>query len=99
MDLITLQHFTPLLGQQFDVQVEPGIEVAAELAEATALPSPGGAARREAFSLMFRGPPQPLLQQSTYRVSHKAGALPPMDIFIVPVRGGVDAVWYEAVFT
>lgn len=99
MDPITLQHFTPLLGQRFGLQVEPGSEIAAELAEAIALPSPGIAARREAFSLMFKGPAQPLLPQSTYRVTHEAGALPPMDIFIVPVRGGADAVWYEAVFT
>ncbi|MCU0296139.1 MAG: hypothetical protein MUD05_08820 [Candidatus Nanopelagicales bacterium] len=99
MDAISLQHFTPLLGQRFDLELEPGRGMAAELAEATALQSPGLATRREAFSLMFKGPAQPLLPQSTYRVTHEAGCLPPMDIFIVPVRGGADAVWYEAVFT
>jgi hypothetical protein len=99
MDLITLQHFTRLLGQRFDLQVEPGRGFAAELVEATALPAPGISTGREAFSLMFKGPAQPLLPQSTYRVTHEAGTLPPMDIFIVPVRGGPDAVWYEAVFT
>jgi hypothetical protein len=99
MDQVTLQHFTPLVGQRFDLLVELGTAVAAELAEATALPAPAVASRREAFSLMFKGPAQPLLPQGTYRVTHGVGALPPMDIFIVPVRGGADAVWYEAVFT
>jgi hypothetical protein len=99
MNSITLQHFTPLLGQRFELQIEPGLEIAAELSEATALPSPVIASGREAFSLMFKGPAQPMLPQHTCRVTHETGALAPMDIFIVPVRGGTDAVWYEAVFT
>lgn len=99
MDSITLQHFMPLLGQRFDVQVDPGNAVGTELAEATALPSPAVGAGREAFSLMFKGPPQPVLPQRIYRVAHDGGALAPLDLFIVPVRGSADAIWYEAVFT
>lgn len=99
MNSIMLQHFTPLLGQRFELQIEPGMEIAAELSEATALAPPVAASGREAFSLMFKGPSQPILPQQTCRVTHTAGALAPMDMFIVPVRGGTDAVWYEAVFT
>ena len=67
------------------------------LAEVHSLPRSPNAPRAEPFSLIFLGPPKPILRQATYTLTHETlGAL---DIFIVPVgpdpRGGMQ---YEAVF-
>ena len=55
---------------------------------------PGG---RKPFSLIFRGPAQPLLPQAMYDFEHPLhGVLP---IFIVPLSADSEGVTYEAVFS
>ncbi len=53
--------------------------------------------RIEQFSLMFRGPLEPMLKQGTRHVSHPA--LGEMDLFLVPVGATPEGVEYEAAFT
>ncbi len=50
------------------------------------------------FSLVFEGPPEPVLAQATYTFHHDE--LGDMQVFIVPIgpRAG-DTMGYEAVFT
>jgi len=48
------------------------------------------------FSLLFRGPQQPLLLQQIYPVEHDR--LGRFDLFIVPVKRDAQALYYEAVF-
>ncbi len=48
------------------------------------------------FTLLFRGPLQPLLPQQIYPVEHDR--LGRFDLFIVPVRRDAHALYYEAVF-
>jgi len=48
------------------------------------------------FSLVFRGPHQPLLPQRIYALEHDA--LGRLDLFIVPVRRAPEGLEYEAVF-
>jgi hypothetical protein len=48
------------------------------------------------FSLLFRGPRQPLLPQRIYPVEHDR--LGRFDLFIVPVKRDAQGLYYEAVF-
>jgi len=48
------------------------------------------------FSLLFRGPLQPLLLQRTYTVEHDR--LGQFELFIVPIRRDANGLYYEAVF-
>jgi hypothetical protein len=48
------------------------------------------------FSLLFRGPRQPVLPQRIYPVEHDA--LGSFDLFIVPVHADAQAIRYQAVF-
>jgi len=95
MDLadLTLEHFEPLVGSAFQISEPAAVELV--LAEAASAGEwPGG---REPFRLHFRGPREPLLPQSIYRLEHaELGAL---EIFVVPVGRDAESTTYEAIFT
>ena len=55
---------------------------------------PGG---RQPFRLRFRGPRDPLLAQSIYRLMH--AGLGALEIFIVPIGRDAESTTYEAIFT
>jgi hypothetical protein len=95
---LTAETFSPHLETEFVVE-DPalGEPVALRLTEIRGLGRQPRAPRVEPFALLLTGPPQPLLQQRTYRLEHRV--LGPLEIFLVPV--GNDAVGsptYEAVF-
>jgi hypothetical protein len=97
MDNVSLERFAPLCGEPFalSVDAEPPL-LNATLIEAKALPQPAFNGRQP-FSLVFAGPPAPLLPQSIYRVAHQS--LPALDIFLVPVAADASSVRYQAVFS
>ncbi len=93
---LTIESFKPLVGEPF------------------ALATPGGAigltlvstkghgwsrpAEREAFTLTFLGPRDPLLPQSMYSIeSERLGRIE--NLFLVPVGRDATSCHYEAVFT
>jgi hypothetical protein len=89
--------FAPCLAQSFRVALA-GESLDLELVGAEPLgsgdPSPG---RRRPFSLIFRGPPAPVLAQRIYRLENaELGAL---EIFLVPIGRDAAGLRYEAVFT
>jgi hypothetical protein len=91
----TVETFEDRLGETFRVG-EGADELELELVEAT--PGPGGqpASGRVPFSLVFRGPPEPVLPQRIYRFEHhELGAF---DLFIVPIGPDETGMQYEAVF-
>ncbi|HEX6391308.1 MAG TPA: hypothetical protein VFZ89_17730 [Solirubrobacteraceae bacterium] len=92
LDELEATTFEPHAGDRFALDAA-GISFVLE--EVTTLAArPDG---RDPFSLIFRGPSEPVLPQAIYRLEHDAlGAL---EIFIVPL--GVDAggTRYEAIFT
>jgi hypothetical protein len=96
MDLheLTLATFEPRVGDSFTIDAAPVlVELVLESANAAG-ERPGG---REPFSLVFRGPLEPLLAQAIYRLEHAdLGAL---EIFIVPIGQDADSTSYEAIFT
>gem|GEM_PF-1384685 len=52
---------------------------------------------REAYSLLFLGPPQPVLPQRIYSLGH--AGMGELKIFLVPIGYQQDGIGYEAVFT
>jgi hypothetical protein len=95
LETLTLDAFSPLVGESFQVHVQNEQTVAFELVEARALtvssPRP-----HPPFVLTFKGPAQFVLPQRIYRFEHQAiGA---HEIFIVPIGPGQGGMLYEVIF-
>jgi hypothetical protein len=100
LDKLTVEMFTECLGSPFQMHVGPGSVLNLELIQATALgPKTApveGAHRRAPFSLIFRGPLTPWVQQGIYRLENeKRGAL---EFFLVPIGPDEKGMRYEAIF-
>jgi hypothetical protein len=93
LEKLTRDTFAHHLHTHF--QVEDGVASSAvmELVEARMTPAPPG---YEAFSIVFRGPPDPLLPQGMRRFHHDA--IGTFDLFTVPIRRDQHGLYYEAVF-
>lgn len=87
-----LAGFAAQCGTAFAVTGLDG--VALELFEATPLDSQAPDARR--FSLLFRGPEQPMLPQATYTLEH--AVLGALAIFLVPIGRDATGAQYQAIF-
>ncbi|MDX8533539.1 hypothetical protein RFM41_19640 [Mesorhizobium sp. VK25A] len=90
--MISATDFDQSVGQTFIVETN-GKMVALELSAVKRIarsPRDGGG-----FSLLFKGPPEMLLPQGTYRF---VGSELAQDIFIVPVSSDQTGYTYEAVF-
>ena len=55
------------------------------------------AGRPTPFSLLFRGPPEPVLPQAIYPLTHPELGL--LEIFLVPIGPTGDGMGYDAVFS
>ncbi len=88
-----IETFAPHVHSVFQVEVAPGTVLPFEL-----LAVEPGPVHPQAlmFSLMFRGPREPVYPQHIYRVTH--AALGEMDLFLVPVGRDQNGVSYQAVF-
>jgi hypothetical protein len=97
---MTFQQFSGRVGQTFVVTDDGGPTIRTELVEATESSQPGGTGpdgqARLQFSLVFRGPAEPILPQATYAVDHDE--LGHLDMFLVPIGADGDGVRYQAVF-
>ena len=82
--------FAGHLNSTFRVRHEPATEL--ELVEVF----DGSTHGHVNFSLLFRGPHQPLLPQQIYPVEHDA--LGRFDLFIVPIQRDAHGLRYQAVF-
>lgn len=100
----TAESFRPAVGSRFRVAA-PGAPIDLELIELT--PSPprdevearrraAAGIRAEPFTLLFRGPREPLLAQGIQRLEHER--LGTLEIFLVPIRPDEGGPLYEAVF-
>ena len=96
LDKLTKETFEPIKGVVFELSLSEGQTLPLEL---TAVLGTGlqGMAKREQFSLHFRGPATPALVQRTYRLEH--AQLGTLEIFLVPIRRDAAGMIYEAVFT
>lgn len=93
----SVDHFAPLQGQHFALSLGEAEEplLNAVLVQAQALHQPVFHGRQP-FSLLFTGPPEPVLPQRIYRLAH--AQLPPLDVFLVPLAASATQVHYQAVF-
>jgi hypothetical protein len=93
LDRATVEDFIPCVDDAFVIDGETALR----LVEARALgENPEYAPRRFPFSLLFTGPPEPLLSQGSYRLTNeKLGVI---EIFIVPIGPDERGQRYEAVF-
>ncbi len=68
--------------------------IEAELVEVEAH---GSSENIQQFSLLFKGPKEPLLPQKIYSIEH--GGMGDFDLFIVPIAADETSASYEAVFS
>jgi hypothetical protein len=95
MQTLSLADFSDYNQHPFPVSAG-GARITLTLTQVTEVKGgiPGG---RKPFSLIFRGPAQPLLPQAMYDFEHPLHGVTP--IFIVPLAADADGVTYEAVFS
>ena len=87
--------FSERIGETF--RLRDGTEAPLELVLIEARGLPGRAAGREPFSIVFRAPAEPVLEQRIRRLEHdELGAF---ELFLVPIGPDEAGMRYEAVFT
>jgi hypothetical protein len=100
LDALTVDAFASAVGEVFVLEDEHAGRLELELLEARAIdpgaPATDAGATRAPFSILFRGPAEPMLPQRIYRLQHEA--IGTLEIFIVPVARDADGVRYEAIF-
>ena len=89
MDAWTADGFAPHLGEPFRLDAVAGTAFDVFLVEI--------ARRERGFSLVFRGPIAPTLEQRIWPLDHPA--LGTIEIFLVPVGPDAEGMLYEAVFS
>ena len=97
MPELTEAEFSKHLNTIFSFNIEGGSKFELELVELKSYAgNPGDQDGMERFSLIFKGPSQPILGQAMYPLNHSAmGAV---DIFLVPIQPQADGARYEAVY-
>lgn len=91
--------FSKHLNQTFHVKVDLSEPVTFELIEVNKLgvKKKKGEEGRRPFSVIFRGPPQPILPQQIYQLTHDT--MGTLELFLVPVGQDKHGIQYEALFT
>ena len=95
---LTIEMFTDLIDKEFIVDVDESHSVGMELIEIYDIEDPKGStsSSRTPFSLVFRGPEEPIYPEKTYRFEHEE--LGTHDILITPAGPDTEGMRYEAVF-
>jgi hypothetical protein len=89
---LALESFAGRVGEAFTLQTaDAALPLVLEEAEAV----PGGETR-QAFSLIFRGPAEPLLPQGIQALEH--AELGRLEIFLVPIARDEAGTRYQAIF-
>jgi hypothetical protein len=98
LEKLTYEYFQVLVGKMFSVSAGSSAVLELQLAHCRAIPSPlRDKAERQAFSLIFHGPLQPVLPQRIHTL--EGGPDGPLEIFLVPVGPEQQSMRYEAIFT
>jgi hypothetical protein len=104
LETFTHETFSPHLGEPFRLALDGGGDLELTLIETTDLSrdgatgsqAQGNPAPRAPFSIVFRGPPTPIVPQRIYSLRHdRLGAF---ELFLVPIRPDTVGMRYEAVF-
>ena len=104
LEKLTMDDFSKHLNQKFQIQYqaeegEAGAgSIEAELVEVLKLGDrQADEKQRQPFSVIFRGPDKPVLQQQVYSLEHDG--LGKLDLFLVPLGPDKGGILYEAVFS
>ena len=101
MEKLTSADFRSHLNQTFRVHQEASGPLGSELIEVSEMGPESrdgeASARRRSFSVLLRGPAEPVLPQAIYRIEHDE--MGTMDLFLVPIGPDSQGMRYEAVFT
>jgi hypothetical protein len=92
----TFETFSKRIGDRFRIVARDSDPLAAELIDATAGEGVPGSRAGGPFSLVFRGPLEPVLPQRIYRLENES--LGAFELFIVPIGPDDAGMQYEAVF-
>jgi hypothetical protein len=90
---LNLASFAENLQTKFQAYAEDEKAVELEMTSAT---DTGSGPGQEQFSIIFRGPLDPFLEQRTYRMEHPR--MGTFDLFLVPIRRDEGGFYYEASF-
>lgn len=97
LESLTRESFEARQGETFHVRFDDGTALELRLAEIRGATAKTARVGREPFSLVFRGPPRPILPQRTYALENsQMGSLP---LFLVPLGPDAGEMRYEAVFS
>jgi uncharacterized protein DUF6916 len=88
-----VETFTPHVGSEFKAAVDGGKSLALALVEVQPGPSSPQVLQ---FSLVFRGPLEPVLPQRVVQLQHPR--LGELDLFLVPIAKEAQGIMYQAVF-
>jgi len=89
--------FSELVGEPFRLLLDDGSALDLELVSVTPAPThPRETRERAPFSIVFRGPTEPVLPQRTYQLENDS--LGAFELFIVPIGPDESGMQYEAVF-
>lgn len=100
LDKLDSTDFSPYLDQSFRLWLEGVGLLEFELIEVQEMSDSTDEVQghRRPFSIVFRGPEQPVLPQRIYRIEHPS--MGTLDLFLVPLGPGRSGgIHYEAVFT
>src|SRR5256885_1176645 len=89
---VTYETFATELGSPFQLDYGADAPLVLKLVEVTAGKQASVGFRRTPFSLLFRGPRQPVLPQRTYPLEH--ARLGRLEIFIVPLGPEGEGMQY-----
>lgn len=96
---LRLQHFTTCVDDDFQLDAGDAGDMSVQLVEAAEIPTAKklGEGQRKEFSVLFRGPAGPALEQGIYTLEHDDVGR--HALFLVPVSQDEEGRYYEAVFT
>ena len=99
LDTLKRKDFAKHLKEKFQIQTDSPEPLTLKLVEVNKLGSKKkkGEGGRRPFSLIFRGPAEPILSQQIYPLTHEA--MGTLELFLVPVGQDKKGILYEALFT
>jgi hypothetical protein len=102
LETLTLETFSPHLGETFRIPLQADQTVDLELVDARSLHDPyagrpGPRPARSPFGLVFAGPISPVLPQRIYPIEH--AAIGRHELFVVPIGPDQGRMRYEVIFT
>jgi hypothetical protein len=100
LDRLTATSFAPAVGDTFVLDAGDAGPLELELLESRLhdpdAPAQDPSGARAPFTLLFRGPFEPILPQRIYALEHRE--LGKLELFLVPVGRDEHGTSYEAVF-